>query len=150
MKNDFVKFVFAVLALVIGGALEELLPTWSGVGVPVLLSAVAAFALLGSAVEGVLMALAAGAFEESLASLPPVAAISFFVMLAVAVRCSRMPWFWMAAAYPLYQLWIGLMCPGSGGGVFGRFFIAIPVGIVTVFAGLAALTFLRGKAGADA
>lgn len=150
MKNDLVRFVFALSALVLGGAAEEILPSWNGVGVPVLLTFAAASAVGRTATESVLAAVAAGAFEESLAGLPPVTAISFFVLSAAAIRGFRTPWIWLAAAYPLYQLWLGLMCAGSGGSVFGRFLVAVPVGAVTVFAGLALLAVLWRKAGADA
>ena len=45
MKNNLVQFSFIVLALVVGGALEDMLPTVGALGAPVLLSLAVFFAL---------------------------------------------------------------------------------------------------------
>ena len=40
MKDDFVQFVFAVIAIVVSAAAEELLPSFFGMGLPLLLALV--------------------------------------------------------------------------------------------------------------
>ena len=51
MKNNLVQFAFIVLALVVGGALEDMLPTVGALGAPVLLSLAVFFAAIAVAVR---------------------------------------------------------------------------------------------------
>jgi len=148
VKGSIVKFAFIVLALVLGGALEAMLPSIWGLGVPVLLGAALFFASTTNAPVWVFAAVAAGALEESVAALPPATAIVFFAALAVAVRFLREQVVWVIAAYPAYQVWLGLVAEGSG--AIARAMVAIPVGIVSLSAVVALMSVAWRKAGADA
>ena len=86
MKKDLVQLVYSIFVLVVSCAAEELLPPVFGVGVPVLLSASVYFALNRTPVVGLLFALAAGAAEDSLSSLPLAASLSCFVVACALLR----------------------------------------------------------------
>ena len=148
MKGNLVQFAFITLALVLGGALEDMLPTFGGLGLPVLLCLAVFFALETRAPVWILAAVAAGGLEEAVASLPPGSAIVFFAAVAVAVRFVREPLVWAVVAYPAYQVWLALVSDGAG--AFGRLLLSVPVGAVSLAAGFAVLSFLWRKAGADA
>ena len=67
MKSNVVQLVLALMALVLGGAAEELLPKVAGIGFPVLLAAALFFLLQGlaggalkSAMHGALSNMATG------------------------------------------------------------------------------------------
>ena len=102
-----------------------------GVGVPLLLAAVQYAALRRPLLVAFLFLVAAGAFEDSLSQLPPMTSVSFFMLAAALTRWSRSPWLSMAIAYPVYQLWLYAWLPQSGGGVFMRMLMALPIGVVT-------------------
>ena len=70
MKGSIVKFAFIVLALVIGGALESVLPSVWGLGVPVLLGVAIFFAHYTAAPVWIFAAVSAGALEEKMLSDP--------------------------------------------------------------------------------
>ena len=148
MKGSLVQFAFIVLALVIGGALESALPSVWGLGVPVLLGAALFFATTTRSPVWVIAALAAGAMEESVAPLPPATAIVFFAALAAAVRFLREPVVWVVAAYPAYQVWLGLVAEGSG--AIARAMVAVPVGALSLAAVVVLMSAAWRKAGADA
>lgn len=148
MKNNIVQFAFIVLALVFGGALEDMLPTIGTLGAPVLLSLAVFFASETRTPVWIMAAVAAGAFEEAVCALPPASAIVFFAAIAVAVRFFREPVLWIVAAYPSYQIWLALVSDGAG--ALGRVLISIPFGAVCMAAALAVLPRLWRKAGADA
>ena len=148
MKGSLVQFAFIVLALVIGGALESALPSVWGLGVPVLLGAALFFATATRSPVWVIAAIAAGAMEESVAPLPPATAIVFFAALAAAVRFLREPVVWVVAAYPAYQVWLGLVAEGSG--AIARAMVAVPVGALSLAAVVALMSAAWRKAGADA
>ncbi len=148
MKRSIVQFAFVVVALVVGGALEDMLPHFGGVGVPVLLGAAVFFAVTVGAPAWVLAALAAGALEEALSAQPAATAIVFFAALALAARFLREPLVWALVAYPAYQVWLALVSDASG--AFGRFLLSIPVGAFAVSLTFVVLSGLWRKAGADA
>ena len=148
MKGSVVQFAFIVLALAVGGALEDMLPAFGSVGTPVLLGAALFFALKTRTPVWMIAAVAAGALEEAVASLPPATAIVFFAAVAAAVRFFREPLVWIVAAYPAYQVWLGLVAEGSG--AISRVLLAFPVGVVSLAAVTALLSLAWRKAGADA
>ena len=84
MKDEVVQFVFILVAIVIAAAAEELLPSFFGIGFPVLLSVVMIIASRVNVLPGVMSAVAAGAFEDALSSLPPMSSICFFTSCAAA------------------------------------------------------------------
>lgn len=139
-----------MLAIVFGGALEELCPRVNDVGCPVLLAVTVFLAWRESALFGLTVALAAGALEEALSGAPPATAISFFVLGAFAVRKLELPMAGAVFAYPAYVSWMALMCLGQERGAFGRLFVSVPLGLVTMAATCACLQFVRRKAGLDA
>lgn len=150
MKKDIVHLVFALLALVFSCALEELVPPVLGIGIPVLLSSAVYCAVNRKPVEGLLFALAAGAAEDSLASLPLAASVSFFV-----VTCSLLKWFKIppvaaVVAYPLYQFWIWVWLGAAmQGNILLRMLAAFSVGAVTLSTVWVLLRWLDGKAAID-
>ena len=148
MKGNFVQFAFIVLSLAVCAALEDMLPSVFGLGMPVLLGAAVFFAVETRAPVWLVAAVAAGALEESVAVLPPATAIVFFVALATAVRFFRVPLAWILAAYPAYQVWIGLVADGSG--AVSRIVLSLPVGALALAAVVAVLSVSWRKAGADA
>jgi len=112
-------FLFYLIVLVSGGALEEILPKMSGVGVPILLAWTLFAAAHRSAPTVVVLAIAAGAFEDALSDLPLLTSVSFFVVAALAVnrvcggqRRTALPA--LMVAYPLYRAWLWLVVGGGG------------------------------------
>ena len=148
MKNNIVQFAFIVLALVIGGALEDMLPTVGSLGAPVLLSLAVFFAAETRAPVWIMAAVAAGAFEEAVCAMPPGSAMVFFAAIAVAVRFFREPALWIAAAYPSFQIWLALVSDGAG--ALARVLLSVPVGAACMAAAFVVLPRLWRKAGADA
>ena len=149
MISSLVQFVFAVLALVLGAALEELLPEVLGVGVPVLMAVVAFMALHRSEVAALPVAVLAGAVEDTLSALPPMTSVSYFLAVALLARFLGRSGALMAAAWPLYQIWLAVWLPGIGGGVFARVLLSCPIGFATAYAVDHALTWFSRKAAAD-
>ena len=70
MKNNIVQFAFIVVAIVLGGALEDMLPSIGSLGFPILLSLAVFFAVETRTPVWIMAAVAAGAFEEAIGSLP--------------------------------------------------------------------------------
>ena len=143
MRNSFLSLLFAVVVLCAGAGAEELLPKVAGVGFPVLLSLVLATATKRP-VEAVLFAIAAGAAEDAISSLPPMTSVSFFLLAAAFARKSGIAWAAAIFAYPAYQVWLAAWTGGLGGSVFGRILVALPVGAATALA-TAALFFLAER-----
>lgn len=147
MKKDIVHLVYALVALVLCSAAEELVPPVLGVGVPFLLPAAVYCALNRKPVEGLLFALAAGAAEDSLSSLPLAASVCFFVVTCALLRGFKLPAALAVAAYPLYQLWVWIwLGPAMQGGVILRMLAAVPVGAATLALTWYVLHWLDGKA----
>ncbi len=147
MGNSLLQLVFCLLLLVLGAGAEELLPRVFGVGCPVLLALAQLVAVRGPAVTLSVFAIAAGAFEDALGALPPAASASYF--LAVAWGVNRLGFARAGAAltYPGYLLWLWVWTGASGGGIFGRLLVSVPVGFVTACAvGLVYFWAERGAA----
>ena len=148
MKGNLVQFAFITLALVLGGALEDMLPAFGGLGFPVLLSLAVFFAFETRAPVWIIAAVAAGALEEAVSTLPPASGIVFFAAVAAAMRFFREPLVWVVVAYPACQVWLALVADGAG--ALGRILLSVPVGAVSLAVGFAVLSRLWRKAGADA
>lgn len=143
MRNEFLQLIFAFLALMIGGVAEETLPKFLGVGFPVLLALTHLVSSRSSA--AVLFAIAAGAMEDALCSLPLMTSVSYFMVVMVLVRRSELPLPVIAATYPGYQLWLLLWTSLPGGGVFWRMLLALPIGLLTMFVTAVLFTWLERR-----
>ena len=133
MRNDFLSLLFAVVVLFVGAGAEEMLPKFLGVGVPALLAASLVMSVRRP-VEAVLFAIAAGAVEDALSSLPAMTSVSFFLSAVGLVRRAPLPKVAAILVYPAYQVWLAAWTGGVGGSVFGRALVALPLGAATVFA----------------
>ena len=138
-----------VLVLVIGAALEELLPKTLGVGFPFLLTAVQFAAPRRSLLAVMLLAIAAGATEESISSLEPMMCVSYFVLAALVVRRLGLPLVATAITYPGFQVWLSVWTVGVGGGIFNRVLLALPIGLMTACAVGAIVDWVGRKAALD-
>ena len=147
-KAEWVEFAIAAGALALGAAAEEMLPKFSGVGFPLLMMACVYFATRRGIWPMFMFAAAAGAAEDSLCGLPFATSIAFFAMAAAFVRTMDSEWV-AFALFPLYQLWVRMWCEGLHGGVFSRFLVSIPVGVVTAFAVRQILGWLDRKGAVD-
>ena len=148
MIDRVVQTVLAVLVLVAGASLEETLPRVFGVGFPVLMAAVAFFAVRPAGTLSLAFAVVAGAVEDVLAGLPPMTSVSSFLALAFLVRRFGLSRSLLVLAYPCYQVWLSMWMAGIGGEVFRRVLVACPVGLVTAFAVDLVLGWLCRKAAA--
>ena len=149
MRNSFLQLVFGALVLMLGSAAEELLPKVLGVGFPVLLVAVQFCAVRRSLPVALIFAVAAGAAEDALSSLPAMTSVSYFAGTALLMRWADLPRVATLLTYPAYQLWLRLWVPGLGGGVFNRTLAALPAGVVTAFAVVWALAAAERKGAID-
>ena len=149
MIGNVVQFVLAVLVLVSGAALEEMLPRVFGTGVPVLLAAVLFLSARQSGPSALAFAVVAGAVEDALSALPPMTSVSYFLAAALLLRRFGSAWFVPAVAYVGYQVWLSVWVVRIGGDIFNRVLLACPVGMVTAFAVHVALAWLYRKAAAD-
>jgi len=149
VRSDFLQLVFYAIALVVGGAFEEFLPKWCGVGFPVLMALAVSVAARKPAVVTVLVALAAGAFEDALSSLPTMTSPCFFLLAALLVWRTRLAKTVLVAAYPLYQLWLKLIVPSLAGSLGVRILTAIPIAALLAFAVLPLFAWLERKAAVD-
>ena len=149
MISSLVQFVFALFALVLGAALEELFPEVLGVGVPVLMAAATFMARRRSEIAALPFAVLAGAVEDTLSTLPPMTSVSYFLAVALLARFFGRSGVLMAVVYPLYQIWLAVWLPGIGGGVFARVLLSCPVGFATAYAVDRTLTWFSRKAAVD-
>lgn len=149
MLGRVVQFVLAVLVLVSGAALEDLLPRVLGVGIPVLLMSALFLAVRQAGSSALAFAVVAGAVEDALSSLPPMTSASYFLAVAFLVRRFGAVGFVPALAYAGYQVWLSVWVVSIGGDVFKRIVLACPVGLVSAFAVGWALAWLYRKAAAD-
>ena len=150
MKSELVRLSLALIALVLGCAAEELLPKPLGVGFPALFAASAYFAARRSPVEGILFALAAGAAEDALSSLPFATSAVFFAATAALLRGFRLPLAFVPAAWGAYQLWLWIWMGSSlEGSVFSRAVAALPTGAAAMFAAFWILFWADGKGAVD-
>lgn len=151
------QFVFALLVLVAGASAEEMLPKFLGVGFPVLLAAVQHFSapvrepcgVQGAGSRGAegpcLFALAAGAVEDALCSLPAMTSVSYFLAVGLLTRKIGFSRMLAAVSYPVYQVWLAIWVGALGGGVFNRILLAMPIGLATAFAAGEVLSFFERK-----
>lgn len=133
VKSEIVQFIFYLILLVFGGAAEEMLPKFIGVGFPILLAMVLVVAARRTVPVMVIFACAAGAMEDSLSGLPVATSASFFLASATLIRFPNFPRGpLMVLAYPFYQLWLNVWDSNLNGGVFNRVLLALPMGIVVI------------------
>jgi hypothetical protein len=149
MKGDFVQLAFALIVLVLGGALEDMLPHFLGVGFPVLLMSALFVAPRRSAVSAVLFAIAAGGCEDALSGLPFAASVSFFAIAALVSRTTRFAYVAMAFVHPLYEAWLWLWRGAADVGVFARMAVAVPAGLVTAPLVAAVLCWIEARAAVE-
>ena len=149
MISDVIQFVVFLLILVPGVAAEEMLPKVLGVGFPILLTSVQFVSLRLPLPPSVLFAVAAGAAEDAVCSLPPMTSGSFFLLAALLARWSRLPWLTAVLVAAGYQAWLAVWMVGLGGGVFVRILVALPIGLVTALSVHAALSWTWRKAAID-
>lgn len=137
------------MTLVFGAAAEELLPKALGVGFPVLLAALPVMATRPPAALPVLFALAAGAMEDSISSLPFMTSSSFFLLAVVLARWTHLPAVVAAVAFPAYQVWLCIWVAGLQGGVPGRLLFSVPLGIIAYGVVSTVLAVAERKAAVD-
>jgi hypothetical protein len=150
VASDFVQFTLAVLALVFGAGLEELLPKILGVGFPLLLTASQFFATRRGALAMALFAIAAGAMEDAVSMLPAMTSVSYFLLVAVLSRYLNLPRAVTLLTYPGYQLWLYLWMEDIKGGIYSRLLVSLPVGMASAFAVWAVFSWLERAAASDA
>lgn len=150
MKKDIVHLVYSLVVLVLACAVEELSCGMFGVGLPVLLSSALYCAINRKPVEGALFALAAGAAEDSLASLPLAASVSFFVIVSVLFRGFKISPLFAPAAYPAYQFWVwAWLGSAMQGNILLRMLAAFPAGAAVFALVWVFLRWFDGKAAVD-
>lgn len=155
VKNRAVQIAFIVLCLVLGAAVQEMLPSFGGAKAPVLalIALHAAFrnddsTRPGGAAEPsarwLAVACAAGAFEDALNGFPVVCCLLFTLLACTAARFARPfvhelphPVTGLASAMvaaPLHELWLSVWgVLGSGSSLVIRFFAsALPAALVGV------------------
>jgi len=151
VSSEAIQLTIMALALVLGGAAEELLPNWLGVGFPVLLAASHHFSMRRSgAIPALLFAVAAGAMEDALSSLSAMTSVSYFLLTAATCHWTGLPRGAMLLTYPFFQVWLYLFgAVGAQGGIFARLLLALPIGLVTELAVWTVLDWTARKAAAD-
>ena len=160
MQTRAVQILFTLICLVVAAAAQELVPSFGGTKAPALV-VFALYTALRPARRWILVALAAGAFEDALNG-NPAPCCTFFTLLAATGAHFLRPFAYdlqpagvgacaaMAAA-PIHELWLsawGVLPPGCPALV--RFFAsALPAAAAgaLVFAALPAAERLAGFAG---
>ena len=149
MKSSLVSFILGLLTLIIGAATEEMAPKFLSVGFPVLLAATEYFAGRRTYLIALAFAIAAGGFEDALTELPFLTSVSFFTLLTVFTRWAKLPYPMTLLMYPGYQLWLTLWSADSHGEIFGRFLMAMPIGLITSLVVFAVLSRVEKRIGVD-
>ena len=149
MANDLSQLALSVLVLIFGAAVEELAPKFFGVGFPALLCSAMYFAPRRSAPRAVLFAIAAGAVEDAVSSLPAMTSVSYFLIVALLSRWSGLPRGMAAFAFCGYQAWLCAWVGGLQGGLFWRMLFSLPAGAVAAVAVAAVLAWAERKAAID-
>lgn len=149
MKSEVVQFAFVLLVLVVSASAEELLPSFCGVGFPLLLALAMVMAMRTKVLPGVMTAIAAGAFEDALSSLPPMTSVCFFVIAALLARKEYFPRPFLPLLFPLFELWAGLCILGPKDDVFVRMLVSFPLGLAATGGQFLALTWGARRAGVD-
>lgn len=147
MRNDILQLLFALLTLIFGAGCEDLLPSFCGVGFPILLVAVQYFAVRASMPVALLFAIAAGAAEDALSGLAPMTSVSYFLLVSVLSRRLDLPFALTALSAPCYQLWLAIWT--SGLNVFTRILLAFPIGLATALVVVWTLETVSRKAALD-
>lgn len=151
MKREFVHFTIAAAALVFGGAAEEMLPRLFGAGVPLLFAFAVYFALRRTRGYALAFAVAAGAAEDALSSLPFATSVGFFVPAAAAFGVFRLPMSAIAVFYPFYQVWLWLWTGvADGGDWWARAVAAVPLALAAMALAAGAVRWAERKGGLDA
>ena len=145
MKNDLARFVLSALTLVIGAALEDMLPHFLSVGFPILITAVAVVALRADFPALIVFTIAAAAFEDGLSGLPVMTSAWFLLGVAALVRYTRWGITVLLVTCPLYQLWITIWAPSIAVPVLVRMFAALPMGLIASFIAGRFLIYVEGK-----
>lgn len=138
--------VSALVVLILGMGFEEALPKVAGVGFPILLVAMQFMAVRRPLSVAVLFALAAGVCEDSISALPTMPSVSYFLAVAILARTLDLPRAMTLLVYPLYQVWLEAWTGGSGGGVFMRILVSLPIGGIAALAVCAVLEWMERKA----
>ena len=146
VRGSFVHLAFALLALVLCGVAEDLLPKVHGAGFPFLLAVSQLVASRWRTAEVVLFALAAGAFEDSISSLPVMTSASFFLFASMPVKWLRFPAVATVLSYPTYHLWLTIWAPLPDGEAWSRFLLSAPIACVTAYATAAVFAWTERKA----
>ena len=149
MKEEIVQFLFLVFSVVLAAALEELLPSCCGAGLPLTLAVVMSVAPRLNVLPGVMSAIGAGAFEDALSALPPLTSVSFFMIAALLSRKEYFPRTSLVVLFPAYALWTGMCAAGPFGDVFLRVAVSLPLGALAFLLVNPMLNFIGGKAGLD-
>ena len=139
--------MFAMFAIVISAAAEELLPSFLVVGMPMLLVLAMLMSTRLDVLPGVMVAAGAGAFEDALSSLPPLTSVSFFVVAALLSRKEYFPRAFLILVFPLFEFWAGLCMIGPMGDVFVRVLVSLPLGLAAVAVQYQVLTRVGRRAG---
>lgn len=146
VRDSLVHLAFALLALVLCGAAEELLPKFSGAGFPLLLALSQLVAVRWRTAEAVLFALAAGAVEDSISTLPMMTSASFYLLVSLPVKWTGFPAVATILSYPIYHLWLAMWAPLPDGGTWQRVLAAVPIACVTAYAASAVFEWAQRKA----
>lgn len=146
MKRAVAAFAVAMFALVVCGAAEGCAPKPWGTGLPFLLAASLRFAARRPAAEGFTFAAAAGAFEDSLSSLPFAVSVSFFAASAALARRFGHGPLQAALLWCAFQAWLWIWTGSASGGVFARVPAALPAGFLAALLVEPALAALDRKA----
>ncbi len=149
MKNRHIHLILAMIALIVGSALEEILPKTFGVGFPILLSLAQFMAARRSALMMFLFTFAAGAMEDAISALPPLTSISYFLLVAILSRWTSIPRIAMIFTYPFYHLWLTIWVSDIQGNVFSRMLIAVPWGVITAYVVTMIIMFIEEKVAID-
>jgi len=146
VKDNLRQFVFGFVLLVFGAGFEELLPKCLGVGFPFLLTSVQVLATGGGNLPVlIVLTVVAGAFEDALSSLPFLASVSYFILVALIVRGVGLPRLLALLTYPCYQLWLAVWTSGSGAGIFSRLLLSLPIGGLTACVAGMVVAWVGGK-----
>ena len=149
MKSEFIKVLVGLIAIIVGGAAEEMLPKAADVGVPLLMASSVFMAMKLQVQATVMFAIAAGAVEDALSGLPPATSSSFFLAVAALARWSEFPRGALVLAYPLYQWWLWVWTGGAYGVLFNRLLIALPLGLVSAVIAWAIFAWVERGAAVD-
>jgi len=149
VNDNLRQFAFGSVLLVLGAGLEELLPKFLGVGFPVLLTTVQAFASGGSLPMVVVLGIVAGALEDALSTLPFLSSVSYFILVALLVRAVGWPRLSAVLTYPCFQLWLALWTSGSDAGIYSRLLLSVPIGGVTACLVGTGIVWLERKGAVD-